>query len=126
MLILNADESMFVLITKGWRVKNVPRKKDMSNMEYIERICRHWTGLPDEYPVDVWGIYSSIFEKVLTPTDILRALNYCAPDQLYPMSITRALIGALAVKSVLSDNGDKLIQFDTSEMIKYIPKKIGA
>jgi hypothetical protein len=82
MIELNADESMLLLITKHWKHKDYPILRDFKGhflphdrMQYIQACCniRCFGCNKKEYTADVYSIYSSLCEKLLTSRVILRA-----------------------------------------------------
>jgi hypothetical protein len=114
MIVLNADESMLLLLTKCWEHKDhvLKRNKDgrlrknskIRSMRYIQECMNircfgtNWKKYPD-LEASVWGCYEALFEKLLTPRAILDAYRD-TQSSWRKVTMLQALISQLAILKV--------------------------
>ena len=91
MIELNADESMMLLITKGWAHKEVPKQDN-----YIQLCMNKRCGCK----ANVYACYANLFEKLLTSRQVLRAYEE-TQRKTYPVNMLQALLDALGILPVV-------------------------
>lgn len=94
MIKLNADESMLVLITKGWESKLFPytnKNIEAFTFTYIQKVCQKRCNT--EYVVNLFQIYSHLAEKLLTVKDLFESMKYIDKGD----SVTEAIIASISM-----------------------------
>jgi hypothetical protein len=115
MIELNDDESMLLLITKNWEHKDVKKHKDESKTDYISRVCkfRCYGDSETKWEADVYSIYSSLAEKVLTVRQLLQSFERVEPtNSFFKLTKSQAIISAISILPVKNDKGEVLIKFN--------------
>ena len=100
---LNDDESMLLLVAKNWKHKDVYRHMDEEKEHYIQRVCKlRCYGKSDiEWECDLWSIYFSLAEKLLTTRDLLRSFEFCIPGyHTWKFTPIEAILSALSMVQV--------------------------
>lgn len=122
MITLSKHESLLLLLTKGWEYIKVPKLRNMQgnicegDHEYIHRVLATLYGCPPQEP-DVFGIYSTIAEKLLTPREILRYFEYTIPGRhFFQYTPSESLIIGLSLVRIM-DGDTVLVELDMSEVI---------
>ena len=88
-------------------------------MGYIQKCCNYRCfGHPTEFEASIWNIYDDLAIKLLTPRQIMNALDYVAPSHhAYTLTKQEAIISELAMLQVCdTKDGKVFIEFDESEM----------
>lgn len=126
---LDDDDSMLLLLTKNWKHKDVYRHIDEEKQHYIQRACkmRCYGNSAVEWECDLWSIYSSLAEKLLSPRDLLRAFEFCIPGyHAWTYTPIQAIFSALSMVDVgYHDENHNFVETIHLDMSLIDPRKIG-
>jgi hypothetical protein len=114
MIKLNEDETMLLLVTKGWEHKKVPFISAPNSIEYITACCKQrvWGDYATDKNVDVFHTYLTLATKISTVNSMAAILEEIwkhvsgwyffnkEPRPITVEGVTEYLISALRTRKV--------------------------
>lgn len=117
MIKLNSDESMLVLITKGWEARIYPYiNKDMEKftLEYIQGVCNKRCNMTPGYNADILSIYTVLVGKLVNMNDLLNILN---DSRIRREKSYYKIITEMFIQAIVDLKCDGVIEFDYNEVV---------